>query len=335
MTVLAQVGVGLWGRNLLRNFASLEGAEVRYAVEASEARRKEITRQYPRVRAIASYEEALNDREVDAVVIATTAETHFALARAALEAGKHVYVEKPMALSSDHAREMVAMAEARGRVLMVGHLLEYHPAVLKLKELIASGELGDVYYIYSQRLNLGQIRHDEDAIWSLAPHDVSVICFLLDGTPQTVSARAGAYVRPDVADVGFVTLTFPGGRVGNLHVSWLDPHKVRRFTVVGSKKMAVFDDMESLEKIRVYDRGAETKVAFAPVGSQVTLRFGDILIPCIDLAEPLAIECRHFLDCVRNGTTPRSDGRDGLRVVQVLEASHRSLAAGGAPVTLL
>ncbi len=334
MTVLAQIGVGGWGRNLLRNFVSLDDVEMRYAVELSEPRRKEVVRQYPRVRAIAAPEEALRDPEVDAIVIATTAETHFPLAKAALEAGKHVYVEKPMALSTDHAREMVAMADARSRVLMVGHLLEYHPAVVKLKELISSGELGEVYYIYSQRLNLGQIRQDEDAIWSLAPHDISVICYLLDGTPETVSARAGAYVRPDVADVGFVTLTFRGGRVGNIHVSWLDPHKIRRFTVVGSKKMAVFDDMESLEKIRLYDRGAETKVAFASFGEHVTLRFGDILIPRIDLAEPLTIECKHFLDCVRTGKTPRSDGRDGLRVVQVLEASHRSLAEGGAPVAV-
>lgn len=334
MTVIAQVGVGGWGRNLLRNFAGLASVEVRYAVELSEPRRKEIARQYPRTQAIASYDQALADPGVAAVVVATLGDSHHALAKAALLAGKHVYVEKPMTLSSEHARELIALAEAKQRVLMVGHLLEYHPAVLRLKELIRSGELGDLYYIYSQRLNLGQIRQDENAIWSLAPHDISVICFLLDGTPETVSARGGAYVRPEVADVGFVTLTFPGGRVGNIHVSWLDPHKVRRFTVVGSKKMAVFDDMESLEKIRLYDRGADTKVGFSTFGDQVTLRLGDILIPRLDLTEPLAIEVKHFIECVQTGRTPRTDGQDGLRVVQVLEASHRSLAQGGVPVRL-
>ncbi len=334
MTVIAQIGVGNWGRNLLRNLAAIEGVEVRWAVELSEARRKEIARQYPDTRAVDSPDPVFADPAVECVVLATTAETHYPLAKAALLADKHVYVEKPLTLSSAHARELVELAESRKRTLMVGHLLEYHPAVLKLKDLIQSGELGDLYYVYSQRLNLGQIRADEDAIWSLAPHDISVICFLLEATPVSVSARAGAYVRPEVADVGFVTLTFPGGRVGNVHVSWLDPHKIRRFTVVGSRKMAVFDDMESLEKIRIYDRGADTKVAFSPFGDNVSLRFGDVLIPRIELAEPLALECRHLIDCIRTGKTPRSDGRDGLRVVQVLEAAHRSLAAGGAPVPL-
>lgn len=334
MTVLAQVGVGGWGRNLLRNFSGLDGVEVRYAVELSEPRRMEIARSYPRTQAVDQYERVLEDAGVEAVVIATTAETHHALAKAALLANKHVYVEKPMTLSVAHARELIALAAERRRVLMVGHLLEYHPAVIRLKKMIDDGDLGDVYYIYSQRLNLGQIRQDEDAIWSLAPHDISVICYLLNATPETVCSRGGAYVRPDVADVGFVTLTFPNGKVGNIHVSWLDPHKVRRFTVVGSKKMAVFDDMESLDKIRLYDRGVDPAGATPAFAPTVSLRFGDIWIPRIDLTEPLSIECKHFIECVRTGKQPRSDGADGLRVVQVLDASHRSLAQGGAPVRI-
>jgi predicted dehydrogenase len=260
--------------------------------------------------------------------------THFELARRALASGKDVFVEKPMTLTYEHAVELVEAADAGERILMVGHLLEYHAGVDKMKELLDTGELGEPYYLYSERLNLGRIRSDENALWSLAPHDISIILYLLGEEPISVAAQGAAYIRPDIEDVVFLGMRFPGNRFAQIHVSWLDPHKVRRTTLVGSKRMVVFDDMQGSEKIRIYDKGVDPNGMYVAYSESLTLRFGEVIVPALKMTEPLKRECEHFVECVKNRTTPRSDGRDGMRVVRVLDAAQRSLKSGGLPVTL-
>jgi len=251
-----------------------------------------------------------------------------------LEAGKHTYVEKPLTLSAVEAKDLVDLAAKKNLKLMVGHLLEYHPAVDYMKRVIADGTAGKPLYLYFQRVNLGIVRKDENAWWSLAPHDISVACYLFQAEPVAVSASGHAYLQDGVEDVVFANLKFGDGRMAHIHVSWLDPHKIRKVTLVGSQKMIVFDDMEASEKIRVYDKGADVKKSVESYVEAVTLRTGDILIPKIRADEPLKTECQHFVDAVVNDTTPRSDGIDGLRVVRVLEAGSMSLARGGEPVRL-
>jgi predicted dehydrogenase len=267
------------------------------------------------------------------VVISSSATTHYPFAKAALEAGKHVYVEKPLALSTAHAREMTELAESKKLKLMVGHLLLYHPVVNTLKKLVDSGDLGEVFYIYSQRVNLGRIRQDENALWSFAPHDISVILYLLGQFPVSVSARGESYLQEGVEDVVFVNLKFADRKMAQLQVSWLDPHKVRKITIVGGKKMVVFDDIESMEKLKIFDKGV-TGVSYDSYGDSITLRFGDINIPHIKMTEPLRVECQHFVDCVLNDKQPLSDGTNGLQVVRILEAAQRSMENNGKPVYL-
>jgi predicted dehydrogenase len=238
-----------------------------------------------------------------------------------------------MALKAADAEDLVATAAAQGKLIMVGHLLEYHPGVRKVKELLEAGELGKTFYVYANRLNLGKVRADENALWSLGPHDISVINYLTGEEPEEVSARGECYLQDGVEDVVFGYIKYPSGMIGHLHVSWLDPHKSRKITVVGSNKMVVFDDMEADRKVTVYEKGATTtRAKFEDYGEFVTLRFGDIHIPKISNEEPLKIECQHFVDCIREGRQPLSDGRDGLNVVRVLEAMERSLRNGGQPV---
>ena len=325
------VGFGYWGPNLVRNVDRLGDAELVAACDLNEKNLAKLATLYPHVQTTASLAALLADFDLDAVVVATSAPSHFAIASQVIAAGKHCFVEKPLTLTSADAEALVRAADARGVVLMVGHLMEYHSAINWIKEHIASGELGDVLYLYMQRLNLGKVRTEENAFWSLAPHDVSIVLYLLGETPDYVSASGAAYVTPGVHDTVFANLHFPSGKMANIHVSWLDPHKVRTLTIVGSRKMLVFDDMQATEKIWIYDRGVEPKEAL-PYGADLQLRFGDIHVPFIKMAEPLSIEVQHFLDCCRDGSTPRSDGRDGLRVVRVLEAVDESMAAGGAPV---
>ncbi len=257
---------------------------------------------------------------------------HHELAKEAILAGKHVFVEKPMTLSVDHSLELVELAEKHGRILMVGHLLLYHPCVCAIREMILRGEIGDVRYVYSQRLNLGKVRSDENALVSLAPHDISVILHLIGKAPEIVGATGGCFIRSGIEDVVFLSLGFSGGVRAHAHVSWLDPHKVRRVTVVGSKKMIEFDDMEPQEKVRVYDKGVDRSGEFGTYGEFLTLRDGDIHIPDIPMMEPLARECAHFVECIETGKTPVSDGRNGLLVTRVLDAGLRSLKEGGTPV---
>ena len=318
------VGSGAWGRNLVRTFAALPRCNLLYCCDVDPEVRRGVAKAYPNCKATASFADVLRDDAVDAVVIASPAKLHHEHARAALLSGKHVFVEKPMSLASNDAESLIELSEGRGLTLMVGHLLLYHPAITRLKELIRAGELGEVYYLYSQRTNLGRVRSDESALWSFAPHDLSVAMYLLDEEPTSVSADGQAYLQSGIEDVVFLTLHFPGGKMAHVQVSWLDPHKVRRLTVVGSKKMVVFDDVESMEKLKIYDKGVRLP-SYDSYGDSITVRFGDIYSPRIDVKEPLGIECEHFLSCVESGDRPLTDGRDGLRVVRVLERADRAL----------
>jgi len=330
---IAVVGAGGWGKNLVRNFAGMPGARLAWCCDLNESILTRVASQHPETRVTTNLDEVLACEDVSGVVIATDAPTHHRIARKALEAGKHVYVEKPLTLEASQASELVALAEKQDLRLMVGHLLLYHPAVEKLESLVDSGDLGDIYYMYTQRLNLGVVRKDESSWWSLAPHDVSVILHLFKADPETVSARGESYLRDGVQDVVFVNLNFPDGRMAQIHVSWLDPHKMRKMTIVGSRKMVVFDDMEATEKIKIYDKGA-VRPNYTSYNEAITLRQGDIFIPHVDMSEPLMRECRHFVDCIASGKEPKTSGREGLRVVRVLETAHHSLREGGRPVTL-
>ena len=322
---IAVAGLGYWGPNLARNLAALPDVELRWLCDASEASRERHAPAFPGARLAASLDEVLADGEVEAVVLATPVPTHAALAEQVLASGRHCFVEKPLAQSVADAERVVAAAAAAGRVLMVGHLLEYHPGVILLKEMVDSGDLGDVHYLYSNRLNLGKLRADENALWSLGAHDVSVVLRLLEEEPVEVEAHGESYMREGIEDVVFCYLRFPSGRAAHLHLSWLDPHKERRFTVVGSRRMATFDDMALEGKLTVYDKGFDENSA--SYGEYIT-RSGDIFAPRIPNREPLRLEVEHFVDCVRTGATPVSDGRSGLRVVRVLEALQQRLDAG-------
>ena len=328
---LALAGAGGWGRNIARSLKKLKRAEF-YAVCDTDPRTLAALDDLGAdTRRVDEFELLLRDPSVDGVIVATPPPTHHALASAALRAGKDLLVEKPLALRPADAEDLVRLAEREGRVLMVGHLLLYHPAVVKLREIIRNDDLGETYYLYSQRLNLGVIRTEENSLWSLAPHDVAVAIDLLAEVPSQVTAQGAAYLRPSIQDVTFVQLFFPSGRMAALHVSWLDPHKERKLTVVGSRKMAVFDDMEPTEKLRIYDRGVD-RPEYLPYGDALTLRFGDIVIPKIETAEPLVLECQHFVDRMHDRARPWSDGQNGLDVVRVLAAASESLRRGGEPV---
>jgi predicted dehydrogenase len=317
------VGLGYWGPNLARNFDRAPESTLTWICDASEDARARWAPHFPDARASADLDEMLADPELEAVAVATHVPSHADVAMRVLEAGKHCFVEKPLAQSVAEAESVVQAADAAGRVLMVGHLLEYHPGVDKLKEIADAGELGDIHYIYGNRLNLGKIRAEENALWSLGAHDVSVVLRLANGEePSEVNAVGESYMQPGVEDVVFAYMRFPSGLAAHLHLSWLDPHKERRFTVVGSKRMATFDDMDSERKVTVYDKGFDQD--FSSYGEYIA-RSGDIWSPRISNEEPLRIEVRHFLERVRDGEEPRSGGRSGLQVVRVLEALQRSL----------
>ena len=315
-------GLGYWGPNLARNLAAIPGCELAWLCDAEERARAKAGASFPGARVTGALEDLLGDEQLDAIVLATPVATHAELAVAVLDAGKHCFVEKPLATRSADAEQAVAAAARAGRILMVGHLLEYHPAVARLKELIASEELGSLYYIYGNRLNLGKLRADENALWSLGAHDVSVALHLIGEEPVQCVAQGASYVREDVQDVVFCYLRFPSGVVAHLHLSWLDPHKERRITVVGARRMATFDDMLIEGKLTIYDKGFDEDTRS---WGEYIARSGDIFSPRIPNVEPLRVECEHFVECVRTGSKPRSDGHSGLRVVRVLEALQHSL----------
>jgi predicted dehydrogenase len=316
------VGLGYWGPNIARNLAAVEGCELRWLCDGDPAAREKLAASFPGARTSADLDELLGDDELDAVALATPVPTHAELAIAVARAGKHCFVEKPLATSAADAEAAVAEAQRAGRILMVGHLLEYHPAVVRLKQLVDGGELGELYYVYGNRLNLGKLRADENALWSLGAHDVSVVLHLIGEEPDECVAHGASYVRDGVEDVVFCYLRFPSGVVAHLHLSWLDPHKERRMTVVGARRMATFDDMLVEGKLAIYDKGFDEDAR--SWGEYIT-RSGDVFQPAVANAEPLRVECEQFVTCVRDGSTPRSDGASGLRVVRVLERLQRSL----------
>jgi predicted dehydrogenase len=315
---VGHAGLGYWGPNLARNFGEL--ADLRWLCDLSPDLLAEASARHPGAKATNDFDEILSDPEVDAVVIATPVVTHYDLAKQALNAGKHVFVEKPQAQSSAEAEELYALAQEKGLVLMPGYLLLYHPAIEMLKELVSTGELGDVLYMYGNRQNLGQIRRDENALWSLGAHDLSVILHLIGEEPVEAWARGESFLRDGIEDVVFCYLRFPSGIVAHMHVSWLDPHKIRKLTVVGRDKMAVFDDMEPDRKVTVYDKGTVLRPA-----TEWQVREGDIHIPKLAGEEPLRRECAHFLSLVSGQGDPLAPGRQGLAVVRTLELLQESL----------
>lgn len=323
------VGCGYWGSKHVRIFHGLAEANLTTVCDLDEDRLQDVRAQYGYVARTSDFGDLLKDG-VDAVVVATSVDSHYQLAKEALLHDKHVLVEKPITASSQEALELIQLAEIQNRVLMVGHTFVYHPAVNFLRQLVNSGDLGEIYYINSARLNLGLIRPDVNVLWDLAPHDTSIMLYLLDKEPIIVSARGAANIDPAVCDVAYLELRFPNETLAHIHVSWLDPCKVRQITTVGSKKMAVYDDVSDSEKIRIYDKGVATPAdadsfsAWPP-----RYRFGDVTIPFIPNTEPLKLECSDFLQCIIEGRRPRSDGWAGLKVVNILEAANRSLMNGG------
>jgi predicted dehydrogenase len=331
-TRIGVVGAGMWGRNHVRTVAGLADAELAVVCDTDERTRERVSRQYPAARVTRDLDDLL--AAVDGVIIASPAATHAGLARRSLEAGKPCLVEKPFALRVDDALAVAELAARRDVPVLAGHLLLYHPAVERLRELIHGGEFGRIYYLYGLRVNLGQVRADENALWSFGPHDISVALFLLGEFPVRVAAHGHCYLQPGIEDVVFLTMEFASGVLAHVQLSWLDPHKERRLTVVGARKMGVFDDMEPREKLRIYDKGVERPPEYRSFGESLAIREGDIFIPRIANVEPLAAELAHFVRVVRREEAPRSTAADGVRVVRVLEAASRSLAGGGAPVTL-
>jgi predicted dehydrogenase len=332
-TRIGVIGLGAWGWNVGRCFYELPDCDLVACSDLSEERRGAAEKHWPGVKAFATPDEMFAAGGFDAVVVSSPAVTHYPLVRKALHENYDVFVEKPFTLKVTHAEELMHLSEVRARVLMVGHLLEYHPVVQELRDLIRSGELGDIYYVYTQRVNLGRIRGDENALWSFAPHDISQLLYILGLDPVDVSARGQSFIQPGIEDVVFLSLFFENRIMAHIHISWLDPHKTRTTTIVGSKKMAVFDDTATSEKLRIYDSFATPQQAQS-YGEAIQVRFGDIRIPRVSAAEPLKIECQHFIDCVVNRQMPRSDAADGLRVVRILEAAQQSLEQDGTPVPL-
>lgn len=345
MTVnVALVGTGYWGRNLARNLTTARGARLHALCDTREDRLLELGNVHPGVKLEPELARLLDDRDVDAIVVSTPAATHFELARAGLLAGKHVFVEKPLATSAVEARALVDLAATRGLILMVGHVFLYSAAVRQVKAYIDSGELGDVYHVCSQRLNLGVVRPDVNALWNFAPHDVSILNYWFGARPVGLSTRGFSYLQPGVEDVVFMTLEYPGGASANVHISWLDPRKIRTMTVVGSKKMLVYDDVDTNAPIVIHDKCitqhalSELEPAATRTGEFGEVRFlvrkGDVVVPRPDPSEPLQVECRHFIECIETGATPISDGREALGVVEVLEAAQKSLERSGTLVEL-
>src|ERR1022692_1257413 len=323
--ILAQFGCGYWGPNLLRNFSALPNCSVKYVVDSSAERRAFVERNFPKTAAVESCDSVLDDAEVKAVVIATPAGTHFALTKQALRAGKHAFVEKPLATKASEVEELEKCAAERNLVVMAGHTFIYNSAVRYVKQLIDAGELGEIRYIYSQRLNLGRIRADIDALWNFAPHDISIIQYWLgDPAPLSVSRRGMAYMQDGIDDVVFLSLTYPGKIMANIHVSWLDPQKVRKMIVVGSKKMVVYDDVAD-DKIAIYDKGIDRRAVLGehmdfdnPRPPEFNYRSGDILLPQVKFVEPLRVEAEHFIDSIKNKTTPLTGLAHAREVVSIL-----------------
>lgn len=332
---VAVVGCGFWGPNLIRNFKGLSECRLPSVCDLDTDRLAHIRQLYPDVTTTTNFEDLLSRADLDAVAIATPVWLHFDLAKKSLLAGKHVLIEKPMASSSAQCEELIRLASSRNLTLMVGHTFIYASAVRKIKQIVDAGDIGEIYYIGSRRLNMGLFQKDINVAWDLAPHDLSIILYLLNETPVSVNCQGKAHVLPRIEDVTNMVLNFPNGGFATIWSSWLDPNKVREMIIVGSKKMIVYDDIEPLEKIKIYDKRVETPPHYNTFAEfQYSYHYGDMYCPYIKHEEPLKLECQHFLQCIRKGTTPETSGVEGLRVVQILEAASASLRMGGAKIDL-
>jgi predicted dehydrogenase len=332
---VAVIGCGYWGPNLIRNFSSLAGCRVKRVCDIEEKRLEHMKRLYPSVEATANIDDLVHDKEIDAIVVATPVHLHYDLGMRSLLAGKHTFIEKPMAPSATQCNELVELARKKKLTLMVGHTFIYSTPVRRIKEIVDSGEIGEIQYISSRRLNLGLFQKDINVAWDLAPHDISIILYLLGRPPVSINCQGKAHVNRDIEDVTNMSLNFDNGGFAIIHSSWLDPNKVREMVIVGSKKMIVYNDNEPLEKIKIFDKRVEAPPHYDTFAEfQYSYHYGDAYIPYLKQVEPLKVETQHFLDCIRSGSKPETSGLDGLRVVQILEASSQSLKRGGAVVNI-
>lgn len=326
MLKVGVIGCGYWGPNLIRNFIQLNGSDVVRVADLDQDRLKHMQNLYTGIQTTTDYKEIILDPEIDIVAVATPVKTHFTFGKEALMAKKHVFIEKPIAASVSQIEELIDLAQKNKRKLMVGHTFEYTAAVRKMKEIIDSGDLGEIYYISSQRLNLGLFQQDINVLWDLAPHDISIILYLLGCEPESVSAIGSSHVNPAIEDVAILTMRFPNNLIAFIQTSWLDPDKIRKMTIVGSKKMMVYDDVQPTEKIRIYDKGVELPQHYDTFAEfHYSYKYGDIIIPKIEGGEPIRTELKHFIDCINNDKAPISDGASGLRVIKILEAAQNSI----------
>jgi predicted dehydrogenase len=329
------VGCGYWGPNLIRNFRTLSDCKVKTICDQDENRLRQLKGLYPELNGEKSFDNLIADKSINAVIVATPVRFHYKMAKAALEAGKHVFIEKPMAASSAECEELNDLADRNGLTLMIGHTFLYSAPVRKIKEIVKSGDIGTIQYISSRRLNLGLYQKDINVAWDLAPHDISIILYIMEHAPVSVNCRGNCHVTPGIEDVTNMALTFPNNQLATVHNSWLDPRKVREMTIVGTRRMIVYDDVEPLEKIKIYDARVDRPPHYNTFAEfTYSYHYGDIYIPYVKQEEPLKVECQHFLDCINTGATPISNGHHGLELVRILEASSLSLKQQGAPVHL-
>lgn len=335
MLNIAVIGCGYWGPNLIRNFYSIPECKLKLACDVDESRLAHMSRLYPGIKTTNNVDSVINDAEVDAIAIATPVRYHFEMARKSLLAGKHTFIEKPMASSVKECEELIELAEKHNLTLMVGHTFIYSPAVRKIKEIINAGDIGEIMYIGSRRLNLGLFQKDINVTWDLAPHEISIILYVMGETPVCVNCQGKAHITEGIEDVTNMTIDFNNGGFATVQSSWLDPNKVRHTTFVGSKKMLVYDDLEPIEKIKVYDKRVDIPPHYDTFAEfQYSYHHGDMYSPYIDQVEPLKVECQHFLDCIKSGSKSDSSGIEGLKVVQVLEAASKSLRNEGGKIKI-
>jgi predicted dehydrogenase len=335
MINIAVIGCGYWGPNLIRNFNSLNECKVKLICDSDKDRLSYLSNVYPLIKTTTKYDDLINNSEIDAVAIATPVSMHFKLAKKSLLAGKHTLIEKPMTSSANTCKELIEIAKEKNVTLMVGHTFIYSPIVRKIKEIIEHNDIGELLYISSRRLNLGLFQKDINVAWDLAPHDISIVLYLIKQTPIAVNCQGKSHMNTGIEDVTSMSLDFANGGFATIQSSWLDPNKVREMIIVGSKRMIVYDDTQPLEKIKIYDKRVETPPHYDTFAEfHFSYYYGDVYSPYIKQEEPLKIECQHFLDCIKTGSIPDTSGMDGLRVVQILEASSRSLQKGGARIEI-
>lgn len=335
MVNIAVVGCGYWGPNLIRNFNSISDCKVKYVCDNNKNRLAYLQDIYPSIETTTEFNDLINNTEINAIVVATPVRFHFEMARKSLLAGKHTFIEKPMASSVAECEELLEIAKKKQLKLMVGHTFIYSPPVRKIKEIVTAGDLGEIQYISARRLNLGLFQTDINVAWDLAPHDISIILYILNQDPISVNCQGKAHVNPEIEDVTNITINFPNGGFATIQSSWLDPNKIREMTFVGSKRMLVYNDLEPIEKIKIYDKRVETPPHYDTFAEfQYSYHYGDMYSPYLKQFEPLKVECQHFLDCVRNGAKPLTCGKEGMKVIQILEATSKSLKKNGAAVAI-